>query len=79
MHVYRSGLFALLEDEPEAGGVRIRERPAAHPIDDPYYLVGVFLVIALEKLAETAPGLKLPDMEPWKKELYAIRDAIDAA
>jgi hypothetical protein len=78
VHPYGQALLPLLEDLPDRSGVLIRETPGEEPIDDPYYLAGVLLLIALEKLAEVEPGLRLPDLEEAKLEFLAMKHEIDA-
>jgi hypothetical protein len=77
-HPFRQSLLPLLKDVAERRAVLVQAEPQELPVDDPYYLCAVLLVIALEKLSATEPGLQLPSVEPLKKQLMDLKHDIDA-
>lgn len=64
---------------PDLDSVLVRPEPAASPIDDPYYLCAVLLIVALDRLSAAEPGLRLPSMEPLKAGLLELKTDIDAS
>jgi hypothetical protein len=79
VHPFRQSLLPLIEDMPKRDAVLIRARPQEGPVDDPYYLAAVLLMITLERLSELQPSLQLPSVEPIKRELMDLKQEIDAA
>jgi len=78
VHPFRQSLLPLLQDMPERKAVLVHAHPKEGPVDDPYYLCAVLLVIALERLSGLEPGLQLPSVEPLKRQLMDLKRDIDA-
>jgi Family of unknown function (DUF5677) len=78
VHPFRQSLLPLIEDMPKRDAVLIRARPREGPIDDPYYLTTVLVVITHERLSELQPTLQLPSVEPIKRQLMELKQEIDA-
>jgi Family of unknown function (DUF5677) len=78
VHPFRQSLLPLIEDMPKRGAVLIRARPQEGPIDDPYFLTAVLVVITLERLSGLQPSLQLPSVEPIKRKLMDLKQEIDA-
>lgn len=77
VHPFRMSLLPLLEDVPDQNAVLVRAMPKAAPVDDPYYLCAVLLIVTLDRLRSAEPGLALPSFKPLKSRLMELKSAYD--
>jgi hypothetical protein len=78
-HPYRMSILALLRDVPERRAALILGEPDRQPVDDPYYLTGVLMIVVHRRLAEKEAGLGLPSVVPLEARLAELKSELDQA